>query len=231
LRGSERVTGVRRAAGALILALAVVLPAPGRATVPGDAPVSGAEAPDAGAEAPVPRISGFRSAAFGDDESAVRRAIYRDFGLAGDDVVRTRNDLEQTTVLSIAVDDLIPDAGRARVSYVLGRGGRLIQVTVLWGLDIDPSVQTVDLEAAAALLMGYFGEQGYVSEGGPAPVAFVDGSNLLFYARDAEGGGLALSALPRRDPEAPADAPPILRIAYTADVANPDVFRAPSITP
>jgi hypothetical protein len=38
----------------------------------------------------------------------VRRAIYRDFGLAGDDVVRTRNDLEQTTVLSIAVDDLIP---------------------------------------------------------------------------------------------------------------------------
>lgn len=207
------------------LALATAAAGPVAATGPADVPLP---AEPQAADAP-PDIEGFRTARFGDDESAVRRAIFSDFGLAGGDLRRWRNDLEQTTVLAVEVEALLPDAGPARVSYVLGRGGGLIQVTVLWGLGGDGTVQVADLEAAAAVLIAYFAEQGYSSVSGPEPVVFVDGSNLLFYARDAEGAGFALSALPRRDPAA--EGPPILRLGYAADLDNPDVFRTQAITP
>ena len=202
---------------------------PARAVTPADEPaVEPADEPTDGAE---PAIDGFRTARFGMDESAVRRAIFADFGRAGAAVGRQRNDLEQTTVLALQVDELVPGSGPAAISYVLGQGGSLIQVTILWGLTEDPSVTAADLNATAGLLIAYFTGQGHVSVSGEEPVVFVDGSNLLFYARDPEGSGLALSALPRRDPAAPAGAPPFLRLAYSTDLDNPDVFRTPAITP
>jgi hypothetical protein len=171
-------------------------------------------------------VEGFRSATFGMDENAVRRAIHADFQLSGNEIARWRNDLEQTTVLSVTVPDLIPDAGTVVVSYVLGRSGRLIQVTLLWGSE-GPAATRTDMEAAAALLIAALDERGFEPEVTGAPVAFADGSNLLYYARDEAGGGVALSALPSANPDAAA----IMRLAYTADLDNPDVFRAPGIRP
>lgn len=164
------------------------------------------------------------------DQNAVRRAIYDDFALSGADVVISANALEQTQVLTIDVPDLLPESGLVTIGYVFGRSGGLIQVTLLWGL-ADTSVQTEALELTAARLIAYFAEQGYVSETGPDPVVFADGSNLLFYTRDARGGGLALSALPRRATDDDLDTTPILRLAYSANLDNPDIFRSPAIRP
>lgn len=215
-----RIAALAGLAALCVSAAGATTPPPG-----GDTPPRAAE--DA-QNAPV--VRGFRSAAFGMDESAVRRAIFDDFAVAGNAVARTRNDLEQSTVLTVTVPDLVPDAGPATVGYVLGRGGTLIQVTILWGLD-ERSGDADALEATARILIDFFDEQGFTSQTGPEPVVFVDGSNLLYYARDAEGGGLALSALPRQGAADPATASPILRLAYAADLANPDVFRTPAITP
>lgn len=222
--------GVRAATLALVLLLGFPVAASGISPADGlasDDPVAG----DAAFGEQGPAIEGFRSARFGMDESAVRRAIFEDFAQSGAAVERLRNDLEQTTVLTLEVDALLPDAGPAALAYVLGRSGRLIQVTVIWGLARDPAVRADDLEATAALLIAYFNEQGFASASGPEPVVFTDGSNLLFYARDSGGAGVALSALPRRDPAAPAGAPPFLRLAYAADPDNPDVYRTPAIVP
>ncbi|MEZ5666358.1 MAG: hypothetical protein R3F55_02785 [Alphaproteobacteria bacterium] len=215
---------------AFAAALTPALQAPRASTPAGDVgAATGAAGPaDETYEPPTPEVRGFRSAGFGMDESQVRRAIADDFGLDGADVRLVRNDLEQTTVLSVAVEGLVPEAGPARIGYVLGRGGRLIQVTVLWGVD-PAATDRAGLESAAALLIAYFDEQGFASQTGATPVVFADGSNLLYYASDEQGGGLALSVEPRR--AADAAAMPILRLAYVASRNNPAVFRTPAIAP
>ena len=227
------MTMLRLAASACVTAL-VMHAAWNVHTASATTPPPGGEAtaPDTAEAQPIPVVQGFRSAGFGTDESAVRRAIFEDFALAGGDVVRTRNDLEQTTVLAIQVPELMPDAGPATVTYVLGSGGTLIQVTILWGLDAS-GIDTEVLQTAARILIDFFDSEGFRSQIGPEPMVFVEGTNLLYYARGADGGGLALSALPRQTGggEEGAELPPVLRLAYAADLANPDVFRAPAIRP
>lgn len=210
-----------RSVAAMMIAVSLVLPTTARAAAPADA-----APPGSGAEAPASFIEGFRAARFGMDESAVRRAIHDDFMISGSAVERWRNDLEQTTVLSVAVPGLIPDGGTAMVSYVLGQSGRLIQVSVLWGI-VGPDVAVSTMEATAAILIEALDARGLRPEIAGSPMAFADGTNLLYYARDDAGGGVALSALPRVAP----GGTPILRLAYAADLDNPDVFRAPGIRP
>lgn len=225
------MTVLRLAAAACVTALALHAGWQASTALATTPPSDDATGPDATEEQPAPLVRGFRSAGFGADESGVRRAIFEDFGLAGGEVVRSRNDLEQTTVLTIRVPELLPDAGPATVTYVLGSAGTLIQVTILWGLD-SSGADTDSLQTTARILIDFFDDQGFQSQVGPEPLVFVEGTNLLYYARGADGGGLALSALPRQaaageDPSLP----PVLRLAYAADLANPDVFRAPAIRP
>ena len=54
-------------------------------------------------------ITGFRSARFGMSKAQVRIAIDSDFGLAADQIGEGTNQIEQTTNLSIVIDDLIAE--------------------------------------------------------------------------------------------------------------------------
>lgn len=174
-------------------------------------------------------IEGFRSARFGMTEAELRAAIRRDFPQAAERIVSEQTPVERTQVLTVTVPNLIPDAGNARVSYILGhQSKRLIQVTILWGPPADPTVRPEALVNAAEALRAHFASLGWRPGSVAGGVALADGSTLVFRGLDAEGRMAQLQVLPAAAaPNAPANAPrPFgLRLAYVADPLNPDVFR------
>jgi len=112
--------------------------------------LSGALPPATGKSA---EITGFRSARFGMNESGVRQAIRSDFGSAVNTVVVTKDDLEKTTALQIGVDELLPVAGKGKVSYVFGAQSKaLIEVNVAWGAAAGVETSPEALIEAADLL-------------------------------------------------------------------------------
>ena len=60
------------------------------------------------------KIEGFRSARWGMDAGQVKAAIHKDFGVPAEKVKAEENAAERTTVLTIAVKDLLEGAGHAR---------------------------------------------------------------------------------------------------------------------
>jgi hypothetical protein len=179
---------------------------------------------------PVPPIvaDGFRSARFGMTEDEVKAAIKADFGLEGDAIVPGVNSAERTQLLTIVADDLLPDGGKAQVSYVFGYSSKkLIQVGVSWNAQIDPSVDANKLYANGDVLTAYFTGAGYV----PASIrsgVVLDNGILLFRGEDAErhatililqgvysGGGDTQRVL----------TPTGLALLYAADSEKPDIFK------
>src|SRR3712207_9291690 len=85
--------------------------------LPGAAPAQPhpwARPPGPGATADPPPattpVEGFRQAHFGMSEQQVRRAIQQDFPAAASRLSRTTHPRERTTVLTLTVEDLLPDA-------------------------------------------------------------------------------------------------------------------------
>ena len=69
----------------------------------------------------------------------VEKAITKDFGHKGDDIQTTIHPFEKTTSYIVVVDELIPDSGKATISYILGyKSESLMQVSVVWGTVVEP---------------------------------------------------------------------------------------------
>lgn len=172
------------------------------------------------------KVDGFRSASFGMTETQLRAAIRKDFGLSGDKVAVEENRTQRTTALSIVVNDLLPDAGPARVSYILGfKSKRLFQVNILWGGAAGPEVDPEKLNAAAATLRDYFLGAGYARDTVVVNAQANDGSLIWFTGADASKRTTILRTLPL-PPAKEGDKPGAgLFLSYIQDPQNPDIFR------
>lgn len=198
------------------------------------APQPPAQAAPAPAQAPAQAenaavIEGFRSARFGMTEAETRAAIRRDFPEAAQRIASEQTPVERTQVLTITVPDLIPDAGAARVSYILGhRSKRLIQVTILWGPPADAAARPEALVNAAEALRAHFVSLAWKPGSAAGGVALADGSTLVFRGLDEQGRMAQLQVLPAAPAAGAAAGAPRpfgLRLAYVSDPLNPDVFR------
>jgi hypothetical protein len=174
------------------------------------------------------QLDGFRSARFGMTPDKVKAAIKADFGLSGDAVVAGVNDAERTQLLTITVPDLLPDGGKAQVSYVFGYSSKtLIQVGISWSAAIDPSVDAAKLYANSDVLVAHFSAQGYM----PATIrtgVVLDNGILLFRGEDKDGHATIL--LLQGQFSGGGDTQKVLKptslaLLYAADSKSPDIFK------
>lgn len=173
-------------------------------------------------------VTGFRSAHFGMTEKEVRKAIGDDFKIKDGDFRTTNNEAERTTVLSVAVPNIIADGGAADVSYVLGyKTKKLIQVGCLWSSATDSKITPAMLRANAQVLSTYFGTAGYLPQSISMNLPIQSGV-LVFRGTDKKGR-MTILVLHGNTPAAgaaPADfTPTALTLYYTEDPENPDIFR------
>jgi hypothetical protein len=213
-------------AGPVLLAGAQAQPAQKQGKVGAVPAGEGAAAPGTAEGA---KVEGFRAATFGMTESQVRAAIRKDFKLGDDKVAVEENPIERTTALLITVPDLLPEAGPARISYMLGfKSKKLIQINVVWGAGQTPAVKPEKLQLAAATLQQYFLGQGFPPDRVMANARVNDGSVLVFQGVDAQNRmtRLRLIGMPGEGADQEKGAPPMtLLLSYIQDPQNPDVYR------
>ena len=209
-----------------LLAALPVAASPVLAAASASAPAAAPAAPDAPAITSDFVLECFRSAKFGMTQDKVRAAIKADFGLTGDAVVAGTNAAERTQLLTIVVPDLLPDGGKAQVSYVFGYSSKtLIQVGVSWSASIDPKVDAAKLYADSDVLVAYFTAQGYL----PATIrtgVVLDNGILLFRGEDKAGH----AAIVLLQGEFTGDTQKVLKptslaLLYAADSKEPDIFK------
>ncbi len=177
-------------------------------------------------------ITGYRSAVFGMSEAETRAAIAADFGVAANDIPRATHDLQKTTILTIAVNGLVPGSGQAEISYVLGyQDHTLFQVTVLWRARDDSAAALGRLLLAAQSMINRFALLGF-PDGHVAPGSVMgDGVKMLFRSQDNHGK-LALIGLyspSASDGSGSAETSgkerPWLRVSFVRDAGAPDIFE------
>ncbi len=231
-RSNARRPGRPLGALACLMALAASVAPHSEKASAQSAPAGKPAIPGPVAEGPAPAaapIEGFRQARFGMTEPEVRQAIQRDFPNAAKGTSRGINLRERTTVLAIMTEDLLPDTGPARISYILGYASkRLVQVNVVWANDGRDTARDEAIVAAANTLRDHFQAQ-Y-----PAPPNAVVanqpvGQNaiLVFRAAQPDGrmvllllSGVAAAARAGRTP------PPLtLQLSYIRDHEHSDIFR------
>lgn len=212
-------------AGLCVAFLAAALPAPVLAVGQDKTPPV-AESP--AAATPVAVVDGFRAAKFGMTEAEVRAAIKADFELSGDAVVGGENAAERTQLLTIVVPNLLPDGGKAQVSYVFGyKSKTLIQVGISWNAQIDASVDAAKLYANSDVLVAHFTAAGYA----PASIRtglVLDNGILLFRGEDASGHATILLLQGHYSGEGESQrvlTPTGLALLYAADSEKPDIFK------
>jgi hypothetical protein len=193
---------------------------------PGNRCASPPDAPNPSSAA----INGFRSARFGMREEQVRVAVRSDFPAAAARLTSTINPAEKTTVLSLTVPDLLPDTGKARISYILGyRSKKLIQVNIVWVSDRTPAGDAA-IVAAANSLRDYFVSEKLRSDSVVANRQLPGNTILVFRGSDEQKqiislvlSGTASGARAQAKPEI--RLPPLtLELSYIQDAAHPDVF-------
>jgi hypothetical protein len=182
------------------------------------------------------QVEGFRTARWGMTEAQVKAAIQKDFNISVDKEQVEENPSERTSVLSVAVNDLLEGAGKARVSYILGyTTKKLIQVNIIWGTTIDPQAKPERIVAAANQLRTLFLNSGYDRETVASNIATADGSITVFQGQDFDKHMTLLRLV---STPAPAPAPAkqrgktesagptvVLLLSYLLDARNPDVYR------
>jgi hypothetical protein len=209
-----------RAEAAALLALLLAAPAAAQ-LLPQPKPAPAPAGPVESGHA----VEGFRSAGFGMTEQQVRAAIRKDFGLSGDKVAAEENPVERTTVLAVAVPDLLPDAGPARISYILGfKSKRLIQVNLLWGTPLGETAPE-KLRAAGTALAQYFKGLDWPAESVIANARLNDGSWVLFQGADARKRTVVLRFDAGEGEKEGERKSAVMTLFYIADPENPDVFR------
>lgn len=172
-------------------------------------------------------LTGFRSADFGMNEDQLRDAIESDFGLSGDDVRVVENDVQRTRALVVEIQNLLPDSGLARVSYVIGyQSNALTQVAAIWSPALDETTDLRGLVAMANQLRTHFAGQGYDPATLIANRRLTDAQTIIFRGRDAANRMTLLTLDAPPTPEG-AEAPPrepSLQLVYMDNPEQPDVF-------
>ena len=194
--------------------------------------VVGAPGTPPGGPAHEARIEGFRSAAFGMTDAQVRQAIRKDFPGPGEKITSEVNAAEKTTVLGVVVPDLIPNTGKARVSYILGYSSKkLIQVNVNWAAEPKSQASAEGLVGAANLLRNYFLADGYRPDSVVANQQLPNGY-IVFRGLDARARMVVvvLSGTTGAERDREKAAPIALQLSYILDPEHPDVYQVPKGT-
>ena len=175
-------------------------------------------------------VDGFRSAKWGMTEAEVKAAILNDFEISADGLTGEVNPTEKTTVLAIVVTDLIPGAGTARVSYILGyTTQKLIEVNIVWGASVDPQAKPDMVTAAANQLRNLFLTSGYDPGTIATDTRGGDGWLVIFAGQDADKHSTVLRLLQGRMASQNQQQPAaVLFLSYVMDSRNPDVFKPKS---
>jgi hypothetical protein len=160
----------------------------------------------------------------------VKAAILNDFEISADGLTGEVNPTEKTTVLAIVVTDLIPGAGTARVSYILGYTTRkLIEVNIVWGSSVDPQAKPDIVTAAATQLRNLFLTSGYDPGTIATDTRGGDGWLVIFAGQDADKHSTVLRLLQGRMASQNQQQPAaVLFLSYVMDSRNPDVFKPKS---
>jgi hypothetical protein len=175
-------------------------------------------------------IEGFRQARFGMSEQQVRQAIQRDFPAVANRLSRMTHPREKTTVLTLTAEDLLPDAGPARISYILGYASkRLVQINIVWTSDGRTAARDAAIISAANALRDHLLTQYHPPDAIVANHQVSDDAILVFRAAQAGGRMVLLlltgAAAAGRVNRNPAPPPLTLQLSYIRDHAHPDVFR------
>ena len=176
-------------------------------------------------------VDGFRSAKFGVTGAQVEQAITKDFGHQGDDIQTTIHPFEKTTSYIVVVDELIPDSGKATISYILGyKSEGLMQVSLIWGTVVEPEATLDTLKVTAIILRDHFLKRGFDPDKVITNRRADDGSNIVFQGSDEKGRTVLLQlAAPTVEPdEGTTDEsaqPAWLRLSYIENPGAPDIFR------
>lgn len=176
-------------------------------------------------------IKGFRSAHFGMTEQEVRQAIQRDFNISPSDIVVQENSTQRTKILSINVNNILPDSGQAKVFYVFGYNSKkLIQANVVWGHLVSKDTNVQGLINTANQLRSYFLTRGYKKEGMVVNYSLNKAVILVFRGLDKKEHSTELyliNANPQ-DSENADEAKPenvTLRLSYIENPTSPDIFQ------
>ncbi|MFA7429623.1 MAG: hypothetical protein WCZ23_05675 [Rhodospirillaceae bacterium] len=214
-----------RLAASMIVAAAVLWPSVTMAqTAPRGTPQGAATTSAVQAKADV---AGFRSARFGMTEDEVRKAAAKDLSVKTDAFLVEENAVERTRVLTVKASDVLPDGGKAAVSYILGyTSKKLIQVNALWAASTDDTMTAEKLVANANVLTHFFMGQGFEVETG-AVNAVTNGGLIVFRGMDAKKRMVQVSLL---GPISVVDneqqfTPSALQLSYVMDPVTPDIFR------
>ena len=174
-------------------------------------------------------VEGFRQARFGMSESEVRQAIRRDFPAVAGQLARAMHPRERTTVLSVAVGGLLPDAGPAQLSYILGYASkRLIQINIAWSSDGRTAARDEAVVTGANALRDHFRAWHWAPSDEVVANQRVGANTfLVFRAAQADGrmvvmvlsGSAAAERIDRTSP------PLTLQLSYIRDHKTPDIFR------
>ena len=191
-------------------------------------PTEQAPAPPAG---PPATIDGFRESLFGMSEEQVRQAIRKDFPAAAAKVSSAVHPSEKTTVLSLTVSDLLPNSGKARISYIFGyRSKKLIQVNVVWTSEGNEASDET-LVGTANSLRDYFAAQNYKPDTVVENRQLAENTIVVFRGDDQQGrmvllvlSGVAAAAR-SEEKKGPRPPPLTLELSYIEDAAHPDVFK------
>tara|TARA_R110000868_G_scaffold54857_2_gene170998 strand:- start:6025 stop:6801 length:777 start_codon:yes stop_codon:yes gene_type:complete len=201
--------------------------------------------PGAGDAAVEPRtpvvIAGFRSARFGDDAAAVRKAIETDFGVASDKITEGASQLEKTKLLAIRVKDIVPESGIGEVVYILGyTSKKLIQVNVVWSSQLSPDFTPQQFGATATILGNYFARQGFDPKTISVNQRLPNGVVRVFNGKDLEGHLVTLvfqegelkvtpdekaSEAEKEKAAAATRKVAAVRLSYVENAENPDVLK------
>jgi hypothetical protein len=190
-------------------------------------------ATDTGDEAKSPSaapysVEGFRSAHFGMGEDAVRSAIHADFKIPDAKIVKETNPTERTTALTVSVPNLLPGAGPARVSYILGYAQKqLIHVNAIWTSPKPAEGLPNELMGAATALRNYFLSLGFERDGLVHDAPLADGAVLLFQGSDLKGRMVSLIAgsVQARRTDKKTEVEQVIRLSYIENPKNPDIYR------
>ena len=138
---------------------------------------------------------------------------------------------DMTAGLLIAVNDIIPESGRAVIAYIFGyETKKLIQINIIWSSDGDTLASAESLVATGNILRNYFVAQGFPPEGLLTNQRLNDGSIIMFRGVDDKGRAAVLQltiepGVTAEDGTAGDSKVTALNLSYIADPVAPDIFK------
>ena len=220
---------------ALLVTAAGVVAAAAQTPVPAPAPKKDAAPAATSAKPPVAlaptlEVTGFRSAKFGMSEAEVRAAIVKDLGVKPEAIRSETNASEQTRVLLVKANDVLPGGGAAEVSYVFGyKSKTLIQVGATWSKATDEKMTADQLFSNSTVLRTHFMAAGYKADTIATNMP-ISGGILMFRGSDAKDHTTMLilqGTLAKDEKDQNVLTPTGLLLFYVADAKAPDVYRLP----